>query len=465
MTRQDLIKIGKETIEITEKGYYYKNNKQIRLPEKDYASIEVYNRKKLTDILDDADDYFEYFYAPKTHSIYIENMDSFEAAKKYYRPLVMNFANAHHPGGGFLNGAKAQEESLCRTSTLYKSLSSDKASEMYSYNNSHLNSLDSDYMMLSPNVCVFRDRNCDLLDTPYMVSVFTIAAINKNGMAHNIPQNKIDDVMMERIRFFLMAAARNSYEHLILGAWGCGAFGHDAKTVAEYFREILIDEKMIEFFETVTFAIIDNGEQRKLKAFTEVFGGTSIEYGECGLSDNYYTQAAYPMPVCNHTTQADEHNIGYAQGIFSDGIPFEAELWNGDNNSLNLSVYIPELEDIESWASEDVTDAASDGNPLAVDLRPLTVYSILCIGMAERDKKEILQKEAGYTNYLVAQEILHYKTSVHNQIVRYLTDIEGNDLVEIIVTLQENGIDFAETNLQFRRFPNAPKKSYIKIIK
>ena len=41
-----------------------------------------------------------------------------------------------------------------------------------------------------------------------------------------------------------------------------------------------------------------------------------------------YTQVIYPMPVCNHTTaEADEHNIGYIQGITDDGIPFEAEMW------------------------------------------------------------------------------------------------------------------------------------------
>ena len=34
---------------------------------------------------------------------------------------VLNFASAKHPGGGFRGGSQAQEESIARSSTLYKS--------------------------------------------------------------------------------------------------------------------------------------------------------------------------------------------------------------------------------------------------------------------------------------------------------------------------------------------------------
>ena len=39
-----------------------------------------------------------------------------------------------------------------------------------------------------------------------------------------------------------------------------------------------------------------------------------------------YLQAIRPLPVCNHVLEVEKNNKGYAQGIFSDGIPFEAEL-------------------------------------------------------------------------------------------------------------------------------------------
>ena len=65
--------------------------------------------------------------------------DSFAAARKLKNCLVMNFDSATNPGGGFLSGANAQEENLCRESTLYKSLESDEADNMYAYNNRHRN--------------------------------------------------------------------------------------------------------------------------------------------------------------------------------------------------------------------------------------------------------------------------------------------------------------------------------------
>lgn len=50
--------------------------------------------------------------------------------------------------------------------------------EMYRYNRKNPSPVDSDYMLLSPNVCVFRGTDGVLLDEPYSVSVFTIPAPN-----------------------------------------------------------------------------------------------------------------------------------------------------------------------------------------------------------------------------------------------------------------------------------------------
>lgn len=50
-------------------------------------------------------------------------------------PMALVFASAKKPGGGFLTGAAAQEESVCRCSGLYKCL---KVCEQFSFHTLHL---------------------------------------------------------------------------------------------------------------------------------------------------------------------------------------------------------------------------------------------------------------------------------------------------------------------------------------
>lgn len=266
------IRIANETLRIIKAGSYNTGGKTIKLISGDYSEVKVYSPDKINEIMNRKNDVSgDLFSALDNCNFYVVNKDSYQAARDYERPLVMNFANAHQPGGGFRLGATAQEESLCRNSTLYASISSDKASEMYRYNLKHISPINSDYMLLSPNVCVFRDADCQLLEIPYMVSVITIPAPNKRGAAMFTRQSKLDTVMKERIRMMLKIAAENEYRTLILGAWGCGAFGHNAKKVAGYFKEILIDEHYSKYFENVVFAILSGKREDKLEAFLAAF--------------------------------------------------------------------------------------------------------------------------------------------------------------------------------------------------
>ena len=262
------IKIANETIKITSAGKYTVSEKRITLPKIDYKDAIVYSPEKgkellISDIAKEPND--------KLCKISVVNEDSFQAARRFENPLVLNFANAHNPGGGFLLGANAQEEALCRCSTLYASLKSDKAAEMYRYNNTHLSAIESDYMILSKNVCVFRNEQCRLLEEPFTAAVITAPAPNRNGSALLVPKKKIAETMLGRIRIMLRIAVKHGYKNIVLGAWGCGAFGNNPNDASEYFKTVIIDEKSGLYFDEICFAVYGKPNSKNIVSFQNTF--------------------------------------------------------------------------------------------------------------------------------------------------------------------------------------------------
>lgn len=270
MGREERQQIAQETVAITSRGFFTRQGTTIKLAGADYDAVQVLSPAYFLDLEKDKDNLLAQAKAnPAGAHFRVIDSDSFEAARGYDSALVMNFSNAVHIGGGFLSGANAQEEALCRNSTLYASISSRKAAEMYEYNRRHRSPVDSDYMLISPNVCVFRNGQGQLLDKPYLVGVVTMPAPNRNGRAHDVPQSELDQVMMSRLRKMLLAAVQNKYRTLVLGAWGCGVFGHSARRVARYFHDLFFEENFRLYFDTVTFAILR--DPQKIREFKEIW--------------------------------------------------------------------------------------------------------------------------------------------------------------------------------------------------
>lgn len=178
---------------------------------------------------------------------------------------VLNFANAFKPGGGYLNGRRAQEETLCRQTLLYPSLVNN---EMYSFN-SQFGREGSDVMIYSPNVLVIRDDNeFELLPEyeRFYINVITSAAVdNSIEKVENC-----EEIMERRIRKIISLAAFKAMEDggggkvaLILGAFGCGVYKNDPTVVASIFAKILFDEKMESFFDCVIFPIYRDSDEKK----------------------------------------------------------------------------------------------------------------------------------------------------------------------------------------------------------
>ncbi|HEX8870128.1 MAG TPA: TIGR02452 family protein, partial [Lentzea sp.] len=176
------------------------------------------------------------------------------------------FASARNPGGGFLNGAQAQEESVARSSALYPCLLA--AGDFYRHHRAHDDLTYSDRVIYSPRVPVFRDDKGNLLPEPYPVSFLTAAAPNRSAIVRTQPERAegIPAALLQRAVRVLHVAAAHGHRRLVLGAWGCGVFGNDPAVVAEVFRTALRENR---FFDHVVFAVLDRQKGTPtLNAFT-----------------------------------------------------------------------------------------------------------------------------------------------------------------------------------------------------
>lgn len=470
MSRLDLIAVAKETMEFTEDFIRETGNDEV-------AKVEVYSPKMLQDIEDDVDEFFEQsFYGSAGAEFYVVNADSFEVASGLEQSLVMNFANAHRPGGGFLNGARAQEESLCRCSTLYKSISSSDAREMYEYNNKIKETCDSDYMLLSPDVYVYRSHTGEMLDFPFWTSVITVPAPDKCGAASKVSQDELDDVMIARIRKMLFLSARKNYRNLVLGAWGCGAFGNDTRRVAEYFYELFFGKDgFTEFFDTVVFAIL--GDENKIDIFKDVFGdkitdgkptdGFMISLDMEDEPVGYY-QSKYEYPICNHTEGVSEKNIGFTRGVTASGVPFEAELFEEDD-VMTMSVIMPAIynDAYEGQEEDEVIDENINITAMHYDVES-DDYSVLDFGMVDDAMEENTDVVKDYVDFLVKNGIVTYASNLINGAVLYRVDVLGNELTKVLVTMKEGETFWAYTDLDFDEFSvndKSNRKPVFRVIK
>jgi uncharacterized protein (TIGR02452 family) len=188
---------------------------------------------------------------------------SLEAARRLHlagaeRIAVLNFASARNPGGGYLGGAKAQEEDLCRNSLLYPCLL--QAPDYYEAHRASRDFLYSHRVIWSPEVPVHRDVDGRLLGEPFPVSFLTCPAPNAGQALRRDPgaRSRIPRVLNQRAERVLAVAAHHGARNLVLGAWGCGVFRNDPRDVAEAFHlHLARDGGFSTAFERVVFAVWD----------------------------------------------------------------------------------------------------------------------------------------------------------------------------------------------------------------
>lgn len=278
--------IARETVAILERGSYTSPSGQaVSLAAelaRARASSIVYSPEQFPSILQQRDLLLSRHEMQQATTFEVVNETTLHAARRLRgsnapaRVLALNFASAKNPGGGFLNGSQAQEESLARASGLYACI--EPLQEMYEANRRFPSCLYTDHMIYSPDVPVFRDDADGLVGQAYLVSFLTVPAVNAGAVArnekHNLP--RIEPVMLARTERLLALAILHGHDTLVLGAWGCGVFANNPADVALWFaRHLLGDGVYHGAFRKVVFAVLDaTPGKTTIRPFQHRFGNT-----------------------------------------------------------------------------------------------------------------------------------------------------------------------------------------------
>ena len=215
---------------------------------------------------------------------------TFEAASAYARTMrtcVLNFASAGNPGGGVVNGSSAQEEALCRCSTLYFNLNTSAMWDgFYSPHRAARDPIHNDDAIWTPRVVVFKGDTALPRTLPepewYEVDVISCAAPNLREQPSNrmndgdgdrqvsLAPAKLRAIHERRLSRILDIAAANGAEAIILGAFGCGAFRNDPAVVAAAAATVV--PRYRTRFKVIEFAIYCRpGDTRNIDAFKRAF--------------------------------------------------------------------------------------------------------------------------------------------------------------------------------------------------
>lgn len=176
-----------------------------------------------------------------------------EAAARLPGAVALVFASARNPGGGALRGANGQEESVARGSGL---LAVEHRHAGLYIDGEHARApFYSHAMLYAPAVPIFRDRDDGLLPQLAYGAMIVAAAPNKS-VAHRGQRAACDEVLHERARLVLAAAAGYRHATVVLGAFGCGVFGNDPAQLAAAFERLLRGGGPFEgAFDRVVFAM------------------------------------------------------------------------------------------------------------------------------------------------------------------------------------------------------------------
>lgn len=198
--------------------------------------------------------------------VVVVNMTTTKAIREYFNEntdiYALNFASRNNPGGGYTNGASAQEEDLCRIIPyLHPTLQLAQENEQYPLYNSEV--------LYTPNMIIKRkeiDEQYSLLPTKSNCMVNILSASAPRVVGKCINEQILKDIFEKGIKNILLVPFTYNKETwnnghqkiIILGAWGCGAYGNDPTKVAKYFYDVIFNYKFTQLYDKIIFAIPDS---------------------------------------------------------------------------------------------------------------------------------------------------------------------------------------------------------------
>lgn len=233
------------------------------------CTVDFINNTKMYSCLS----YMDMQYSPrntynKEYIIEVVNGDSINVALEYNKLyensslksniIILNMANETYPGGGFLSGCIAQEESLCYKSALYLSLSDYmdiSKNRNWKYPIPKLGAI------YSPNVPIIRDKYGNFISDEKQPSLnfVSVSAIQNPILINDENQltNSDAELTKEKIRTILRVSYLHGHRIIILGAFGCGVYRNPNAHMAYLFRCVFDEEEFISLSIRIVFAILD----------------------------------------------------------------------------------------------------------------------------------------------------------------------------------------------------------------
>lgn len=250
---------AQETLDILEQGYYQYEGKRVEIEPAHRTSVERSILIRPEEELTCAG------YGSGMPKVTVDSRSTVDVILSLREqgvccPGVLNFASAKNPGGGFLNGAMAQEESLAASSGLYPTQCAHP--EYYEVNRTCGTIYYTNYAIYSPGVVVFRDGGFRLLPEPVYANLLTLPAVNfGQAVLKGEDPSQAKAAMKNRMCRALEVFAHRGDRTLILGAYGCGVFRNDPAHVARWWRELLA-EGYGGCFERIVHAVYDRSQNQ-----------------------------------------------------------------------------------------------------------------------------------------------------------------------------------------------------------